>query len=681
VVAVAMLAVGLPALRLIQAELEQQAEARVSQAASATEAIYAAQLREAQAFTTLSAERPTLQRLLRERDVAAFPPYLETLRATTAFDVLAVLDTGGAFIAQVPLNSVDEQTLIRAARMTEEGATPLVQSIPLSDVPVLAIVTSETVRSAEGTALGSVVGLIRLDESFLSELRRETGLHHSLYQNGELVVSTLAAAPQRPPASSGSVPIGGEPFYAYSLPLRSSFTPVVDVLALPAREMVAARARVLQILATSTLLVTALALLLSYLLAHRITAPLQHLAAASDGLGRGDLTTPIPPGEGIVEVNTLARTLEQMRRRLQTAYADLQRSKAWSENLIASLSEGVFTLDASSRISSFSPGAERVLGWQAVDVIGRPYHSVFESATGEPNAEQTVASLPPGTVKRLMTRTRSGAPITLLITSGTLTTRADGQLEQPYVFRDVTEEERALRLRETLLANVSHEFKTPLTALHAAVELLAINLPSLSQVELRELVDSLRQGTLRLEELVDNLLSSASLHTGHFAVRLRATDLEAVVEEVLLTTQPLLALQHQYLKLDVPASLPLVQADPRRISQVFINLISNASKYGPPGAPIVVRVRERDSEILVQVTDSGAGIPPEMQPALFQPFSRLDQTGRSGMGLGLSIVKAIVERHGGSVGLESVPSQGATFWFTLPLSAQTIDEQAVVARP
>jgi PAS domain S-box-containing protein len=676
-----MLAVGLPALRLIQAELEQQAEARVSQAASATEAIYAAQLREAQAFTTLSAERPTLQRLLRERDVAAFPAYLETLRATTAFDVLAVLGTDGAFIAQVPLNAVDEQTLTRAAGLTEEGATPLMQSIPPSDAPVLAIVTSATVRSAEGTPLGSVVGLVRLDESFLSELRRETGLHHSLYQNGELVVSTLAAAPQRPPASSGSVPIGGEPFYTYSLPLRSSFTPVVDVLALPAREMVAARARVLQILATSTLLVTALASLLSYLLAHRITAPLQHLAAASDGLGRGDLTTPIPPGEGIIEVNTLARTLEQMRRRLQTAYADLQRSKAWSENLIASLSEGVFTLDASSRISSFSPGAERVLGWQAVDVIGRPYRSVFESATGEPDTEQTVASLPPGTVKRLMTRTRSGAPITLLITSGTLTTRADGQLEQPYVFRDVTEEERALRLRETLLANVSHEFKTPLTALHAAVELLAINLPSLSQVELRELVDSLRQGTLRLEELVDNLLSSASLHTGHFAVRLRATDLEAVVEEVLLTTQPLLALQRQYLKLDLPASLPLVQADPRRISQVFINLISNASKYGPAGAPIVVRVRERDNEVLVQVNDGGPGIPPEMQPTLFQPFSRLDQTGRSGMGLGLSIVKAIVERHGGSVGLESAPGQGATFWFTLPLSIQAIDEQMMVTRP
>jgi signal transduction histidine kinase len=148
----------------------------------------------------------------------------------------------------------------------------------------------------------------------------------------------------------------------------------------------------------------------------------------------------------------------------------------------------------------------------------------------------------------------------------------------------------------------------------------------------------------------------------------------------LLTTQPLLALQRQYLKLDVPASLPLVQADPRRISQVFINLISNASKYGPPGAPIVVRVRERDNEILVQVNDSGPGIPPEMQSALFQPFSRLDQTGRSGMGLGLSIVKAIVERHGGSVGLQSAPGQGATFWFTLPLSTQAIDEQVAAAR-
>lgn len=224
-----------------------------------------------------------------------------------------------------------------------------------------------------------------------------------------------------------------------------------------------------------------------------------------------------------------------------------------------------------------------------------------------------------------------------------------------------------MRLREFFLANVSHEFKTPLSSLRAATELLAGELDSLSNEELHELVGSIGLGALRLEEMVDNLLSSASIHSGHFEVRPRPVDLEPIVEEILLTTRPLLAPRGQRLDLEIPSPLPPVIADPRRIRQVLLNLISNASKYGPEGEPICVRVEVQGETLRVLVSDRGPGIAPEAASTLFQPFSRSRDEGR-GVGLGLSIVKAIVEQHGGRVGVESVPGHGASFWFALPIA-------------
>ncbi|MGH2543240.1 MAG: sensor histidine kinase, partial [Ardenticatenaceae bacterium] len=166
------------------------------------------------------------------------------------------------------------------------------------------------------------------------------------------------------------------------------------------------------------------------------------------------------------------------------------------------------------------------------------------------------------------------------------------------------------------------------------------------------------------------LLSSASLRTGHFALHTRPTDLEVVIEEALLATQPLLALKGQYLRVKSPSPLRSVQTDARRLHQVLINLISNASKYGPQSAPIIVWVTEESEHVCVRVVDHGPGIPPEMQEQLFQPFVRHEKDEQSGIGLGLSIVKAIVERHGGTVGVESGRSgEGTIFWFTLPYAA------------
>ncbi len=616
VIVLAMLAVGLPALRLLENELERQATARVAQAASATEALYAARLREVEALARLAAERPTLYQLLSEGKVADLPPYLEAIRSTARLDGLAVLDGQGRLVAQVPATGAGVDFLTAS-----QGLTP-VQPITLAGRRALAVVARAPVQADDGSVVGAVVGLVYVDQAFLSDLKRETGVHHALFLDGEQVATTLPALPARLGAlPSEPLQVGDEPFYLQHLALEEGSPSVVDVLALPARELVETRARVVQLLGSSTLLVTVTAALLASLVAHHVTAPVQALVTASEGMGRGDLATPIQPRAGVTEVVTLAYTLEQMRGRLQAAYEALRRSKAWSENLIASLAEGVVTVDAAGHLTSFSPGAERILGWQAQDVIGRSFWGLIgEAAPGGAEPSFPLPIVTGGGATRQTGFTRAGEPLTLLITSGSAPSASDGAWEQAYVFRDVTEEERSLRLREFLLANVSHEFKTPLAALRAAVEFLVADLPTLSEAELQELVNSVWQGTVRLEELVDNLLSSASLHTGHFTVRPHPTELEAVIEEVLLGMRPLLASRGQWLKVDAPSPLPPIQADARRLNQVLVNLISNASKYGPPQAPIRLRVEERSADVLVEVSDRGPGLRPICSRTCSSPF-------------------------------------------------------------
>lgn len=654
--ALTVLLVGVPSVYLIDQELTRQVEARLAQGASSSRALFDAEVREMRDLVTLTSERPTLRRLVIEANRDDLPPYLATIQQTAGLSEIAVIDANGEVAAHLsatttfPITStlVDQPVAGFAAYQDEASRW------------IVVLEGRAPIAGTDGVVLGYIYEGRRVDSVFLDELYDETGLHHNLVLAQEGVLpSVLTSALLTEPNNL--------PYYIRPLPLIETPQGVIeDVLALPKAEVNEARNRLLQLLGGITIVVTGAAGALGYLLARRVTAPLKNLVRASAGLGRGDLTTSITIQGDVTEVESLATTLEQMRKRVRDAYQTVEQSNLWHENLLASLSEGVMTIDQTGNLTSFSAGASRILGWSAEEVIGRHYGGVFPPPSTDAPDEATPLYTTPGTVTRQTTRTQSGETITLRVTSGELTQRNGMGWEQAYVFRNVTEEEQAIRLREFLLANVSHEFKTPLAALHAAVELLATELPTLSRPEVEQLIDSIWQGTLRLDELVENLISSAGLQTGHFPITPRTTDLDEIIEEVLLTTRPLLSLRGQYLKVDTPSPLRPVQADARRLHQVLINLVSNASKYGRPHTPIGLTVVEDEKETIVRVTDMGKGVPSELRPYLFRPFARQSTPDRNGIGLGLSIVKAIIERHGGRVGMEDAHHGGATFWFSLP---------------
>jgi len=217
--------------------------------------------------------------------------------------------------------------------------------------------------------------------------------------------------------------------------------------------------------------------------------------------------------------------------------------------------------------------------------------------------------------------------------------------------RDETEVEATRRLRDTVLANITHEFRTPLTAQLASIELLHDRLGELKTEEARDLVASLQRGALRLTQLIDNLLESVRIEAGHVSIRRQPVALEEVVDEAVELASPLLALREQTLHLDLPYPLPPVTGDAPRLVQVFVNLLANANKFAPAGSTISIGGRAGAREIAVWVDDEGPGLPPEGDDVLFRRFMRSpgEEPEESGMGLGLWIVKSIVERHGGRV--------------------------------
>lgn len=235
------------------------------------------------------------------------------------------------------------------------------------------------------------------------------------------------------------------------------------------------------------------------------------------------------------------------------------------------------------------------------------------------------------------------------------------------------EENRRRSIQAYFLANVSHEFRTPLAGMKVSLELLLENARNLTPQETDELLRSLTASASSLQGLIDNLLESSKIEAGHFSLRRADSTLSAPLASALRVVQPLMARRGQTLILDVPLRLPHLFIDEVRVAQVVVNLLGNASKYSPMGQPIEVYVLVEAKHVQVEVRDSGAGLPPERAASAFRPFTRLGEGEAEdyGAGLGLAVVKAVAEAHGGQVGYRVRQGGGSVFWFTLPLKPLT----------
>ena len=234
------------------------------------------------------------------------------------------------------------------------------------------------------------------------------------------------------------------------------------------------------------------------------------------------------------------------------------------------------------------------------------------------------------------------------------------------------------KLKDEYLFSVAHEVRTPLTALLATVEILASDYELMTPAELRSAVERISRSSVRLGTLVDNVLDAGSIRAGRFDIYVLPTRLDMVCGQAVATVRSLLEERRQRVVRDIPDSLPLLSADRNRLVQVLTNLLTNAIKYAPAGDDIVVEATwQRETTpgyVRIAVTDHGAGIPLPDQATVFERYFRSATTpqGSPGTGLGLSIAKAIVEAHGGRIGLTSDEGVGTTVWFTIPVASTTM---------
>jgi two-component system sensor histidine kinase KdpD len=226
-------------------------------------------------------------------------------------------------------------------------------------------------------------------------------------------------------------------------------------------------------------------------------------------------------------------------------------------------------------------------------------------------------------------------------------------------------------LKSALLASVSHDLRTPLTSMRAAVDSLLQEEIEWSKTELHEFHLIISEEVQRLTRLVQNLLEMARIESGELKISRQSSSVSEIFSTVLDRTAA--ATRNHRLTIDLDDELPIVRVDSRLIAEALANLVENAAKYSDPGSEIVMQGRIEEDNLIISVKDQGEGITPDEQARVFDKFYRGSRPGRrhrEGTGMGLAIARGIVEAHGGRIWVESQPGKGAKFSFAIPIESQ-----------
>jgi PAS domain S-box-containing protein len=653
---------GVPISLLLERHTTLQLHALADQSSQTTIALFNNKIAQLQNLAALISERPTLKELLQNvGDPQEIASYLEDILRNSGVDVMAVCE-GGESIARsgyfVPMDICKAPNIDQIARLCG-------QAWCLADARIANLEDRDT-RIIVGRRVNSV----------FAEFHSQTNLIYFLFENNERIASGELDEPY---ISLEEITPQIEQYQEFSLnedhPRQVTHMAVQIPLEVPEDYSLIGLLNIETFLALNRqlrniILITLFSLSLvgagiAVLVARRIGKPLDQLAKSAAALREGDLTKPLTTSSDIIEIDQLTNALEDARISLKHSLDQLRMEKAWIENLMNSIVEGLLTIDDRALITYASEGIEQIVGLNVENLMGRLMEDIFITPHGE---DSFLQQLPGPNQSRRIPILRDGREVLLAVSASSFVPPEAGNATRALVIRDVSDEERIHRLIGEFMANITHEFRTPLAALSASVELLSDQLPSLTTPEIEGLLHSLNIGIINLQSLIDNLIEAASIEAGRFKVNPQKVDFDSILQEAVHTIQPI-AEKHGLMVILPPKKLGfLVQADKRRTSQVLVNLLSNAIKHSPEAGKITIRTVILSKQVQVEIQDEGEGISDQRKPQLFNRFvaaSPEDHT--SQLGLGLSVVKAIIEAQNGKVGYRDGETGGAIFWFTLPL--------------
>ncbi len=662
----AVLAVAWVSIGLLGQLAEQQAMARAELAGAAAREYLVRVNDNLLNAAQILAERPTLTRLLSQRNRRALTPVLDRYNRSSGLYASAVLNSSGVLVASGGDVPWDE---IMAAR-EEQGERFVLAS---RDSNIVLSGASAPVSKPAGMR---VITVRAVDARLLAELQEHVGATVNIinYATYTAPADDVFTELHDQAISSGRVVasrIDSLDVYAASVPWSAATGELIGLIdvQLDAAEFDASASELGRRLVIIALVIVGLAALGGIAYGQWLARPLEALQRAADRIGRGDFSVAVP-AEGVSEIESLALTMDEMRHNLVDLTATLRRRDAEARAVLSGVVEGVYAVDSDRIIRYANDQVARMLGLQPAEIVGKFCGDVLrpEAIDGVRPCERDCPILLARHANQGHAAERlcmpDGSVRSMVIVSAPPT---DGQ--QVQVLRDETELESVRRARDSVLANISHEFRTPLAAQLASIELLQDGLEHLTTAEQRELFQHLERGVLRLMRLIDNLLESVRIEAGQLGIRAQTLDLAEIAEEAAALVRPLLGQRRQSIETDWPADLPTIVGDGQRLIQVFVNLLANAGKYAPDNTPIRIGGETRGDRVAFWVEDEGAGIADADPGTVFQRFQRAGnvEPDAAGLGLGLWIVRSIVERHGGDVSVERTAAQRTRFLITLPI--------------
>ena len=415
----------------------------------------------------------------------------------------------------------------------------------------------------------------------------------------------------------------------------------------------------------SGLMIALIATLLSLWLSRRISRPLEEMKRGAERFARGELDGRLPSYSG-EEMGGLAEAMNQMAAQLDDRIRTVVRQRNEQEAVLSSMIEGVIAVDKEERILSINQTAAHLLDVDPADAVGRR----IQEKIRKPELQKFIS-------EALQSQSAIEADLSLLIRGSKLFLQAHGTLLLDsrgkdfgalVVLNDITRLQRLENIRRDFVANVSHELKTPITAIKGSVETLLGGAMEETEDANRFLEIISRQAE-RLNAIIEDLLSLSRLERDAEANEISCTNqaLQPILESALQACSALAASKQVQVNLFCSEELR-AKVNAPLLEQAIINLLDNAIKYSDNGEVVTVEGWQDREQVKIKVQDRGQGIAKEHLPRLFERFYRIDAA-RSravgGTGLGLAIVKHIIQAHDGEVTVHSTPGEGSVFTITL----------------
>jgi len=421
-------------------------------------------------------------------------------------------------------------------------------------------------------------------------------------------------------------------------------------------------------IAFGCLVVAVFAAILSLFVSRRITRPIEQIKSWAESIARGEFHFRPPVAES-VEIEALSDALNRMAVELREHIDTVMRQRNEIEAVLSSMVEGVIAVDMEERVISMNHAAAKMLGCDPAEARGRSIQEVVRNTVLQDFVKNALSSRK-AVEEEIVLSSESDR---FLNGHGTLLCDAEGrQIGAVIVLNDMTRLMRLEKIRREFVANISHEIKTPITAIKGFVETLRDGAVE-NREDVERFLEIIGKHVDRLEAIIEDLLSLSRIEqeAGREEIVLDEGRLKDVLETAIQVCEA--GAMAKKIEIELSCAEEIVaKIDSQLLEQAVVNLIDNAIKYSSEGKTVWVEASQMGNETLISVRDQGCGIEKRHLPRLFERFYRADKA-RSrqmgGTGLGLAIVKHIAQAHGGHVTVESIPGKGSTFSIHLPMAS------------